>query len=682
MNEIKITINGRELIGLEAQTILEIAQNNNIEIPTLCHDKRIEIYGACGICAVEAEGSPKLLRACAVHASDGMVIRTDTERVLQNRKTVLELLLSDHEGDCLPPCTLACPAETDCQGYAALVAKGEYGKAAELVMEKIPLPASIGRVCPHPCETACRRQLVEEPVSLASLKRFIGDYNIGRTAPCAPQIEQESGKHIAIIGGGPGGLSAAYYLRLKGHTVTIYEAESRMGGMLRYGIPEYRLPDSILQKEIDIIQNTGIIFRNNVRIGQDTSLEELRQNHDAVIVAAGAWSDSKLRCPGEELDGVTGGIKFLYEAATGKIKPETFKGLKIAVVGGGNTAMDVCRTAVRLGAEKVYNIYRRTRNEMPAEEIEITEAEEEGVIFKNLTNPIEISAGKAPADRPLTIRLQIMELGEPDSSGRRAPVPVSGKEETIEVDMVISAIGQKLNPKGFEELSMTKWGTLIADGQTFQTNFSNVFAIGDATNDGADIAVSAIGEARKAAEAVNKFLYGQDVNPSPKRLVKTEKTAEDFNDREKLPRHKTPCRNPNERRKDSLEINSSFTAGQAEKEASRCLACGCLDFYDCKLIKYANQFDANPVKYGVSAHNRSDVKNKETLPNITQTPEKCILCGLCVRLCEEEVGEGVLGFVGRGFGTVVMPAGISDVCRDCGKCAEICPTGALMKAYQ
>ncbi|MCL2487176.1 MAG: 2Fe-2S iron-sulfur cluster-binding protein, partial [Oscillospiraceae bacterium] len=290
MNQIKLSINGREVAGFAGQTILDIARANGIEIPTLCHDERVEMYGSCGLCVVEAAGNPRLLRACSTMAADGMSIQTDTPRLRENRKAALELLLSDHTGDCRPPCVLACPGQTDCQGYVGLIANGEYEQALKLVKDKIPLPASIGRVCPHPCEEACRRELVEEPVSIAALKQFVGDIDLAKGDLFAADVGAETGKSVAVIGGGPGGLTAAYFLRAFGHAVTVYDAMPRMGGMLRYGIPEYRLPKKLLQQEIDAIQKMGVGFRNNVKIGQDVKLEQLQKEYDAVIVAAGAWT--------------------------------------------------------------------------------------------------------------------------------------------------------------------------------------------------------------------------------------------------------------------------------------------------------------------------------------------------------------------------------------------------------
>jgi len=674
MNQIKLIIDNTEVTGFEGQTILAVARENNIDIPTLCSDERVKITGSCGLCMVEIGDNPRLFRACATFINDGMVIKTNTERIKKSRKTTLELLFSDHIGDCRPPCSLACPAQTDCQGYVKFIADGEYKEALKVIKDKIPLPASIGRVCPHPCEEACRRQLVEEPISICALKQYAGDLDIESGDIYTAEIAPSTGKSIAIIGGGPGGLTAAYFLKSQGHDVTIYDAMPKMGGMLQYGVPEYRLPKKILQDEINAIEKMGVKFFNNIKIGEDKNitLDYLRENYNAVIVAVGAWSSVKLRCAGEELDGVLSAVDFLKD-----VESYDFAGKNIAVVGGGDIAMDACRTSVRLGAANVYNIYRRTKNEMPANIIEITEAEEENVIFKNLANPIEITGENGKVK---SVRLQIMELGEPDASGRRSPVPVEGKEEIIEADNVIIAIGQKFNNSGFEKLEKTKWGTVIADETTFLTNLDGVFAIGDATNKGADIAISAIGEAKRAVDMINKYLNGEQLKYEVPYLSKAEKTSEDFKNKEKIPRVKILCRPSDERGKDFLEVNFKLTEAEAKKEALRCLECGCHAFRECKLIDYANKYKvaSDEQKGEIIRYKQENIQDF-----IRHDPDKCILCGLCVRICDEVVGETLLGLANRGFDTYVKPAANINSCgfdcKTCGKCAEACPTGALQK---
>lgn len=669
---ITITINGKVCGGNAGDTILDIATANGIEIPTLCHKDNVKHYGACGICVVECENSPKLMRACSTKAADGMVIFTESERVKQVRKIALELLMSDHDGDCKGPCTLNCPAGTDCQGYVKAIALGDDKEAVRIIKDKLPLPASIGRVCPHPCETACRRARVEEPISIAYLKSFAADNVLKSGDHVLPEIKAASGKTVGIVGGGPAGLTAAYFLASEGHKVTIYDAMPKMGGMLRYGIPEYRLPKAVLDTEIEEIRSLGVEMINNVTIGDTLTLDTLKSKHDAVLVAIGAWNNMGLRCEGEDLEGVYGGIHFLRKVALGE---DIDIGKNVAVVGGGNTAMDACRTAVRLGAENVYVIYRRTRAEMPAEDIEISEAIEEGVTFKFLTNPDKIVGENGKVKE---IKLQVMELGEPDASGRRAPVAVEGKFEILAVDSVITAIGQKVNVKGFEQLELNAKGIISADEHNFSTSVQGVFAVGDATNRGASIAIAAIGEANKAARVINAYLAGLDMPYRAPFLSEKHPNDEYFEKYEKQARIKMPVRPASERRNDFCEINLGFDDEKARLEAKRCLECGCHDYKDCKLIRYANMYDIAPSRFEGEMHS-SFTETK--LVSIERDQGKCILCNLCVRECKEVAKQGILGLVDRGFKTVIRPEfrnlDIEKICTDCHACVDACPTGAL-----
>ena len=675
MKNFRLNIDGKEVFGIPGQTILEVARENDIFIPTLCYDERTKIYGSCGLCMTEVEGNPKLCKACATQIADGMIVRTNTNRVIESRKTNLELLLSNHVGDCRPPCVLACPANTDCQGYVGLIANGEYEEAIKLIKDKIPLPAAIGRVCPHPCEKECRRGLIDEPIAIQNLKRFAADADLMEDA-WEPEIEEETGKSVGIIGGGPMGLSAAAFLRQMGHSVTVFEAMPNAGGMLRYGIPEYRLPKEVLDQEIELIERMGVNLITNTKIGVDIPFETVKQDFDAVLIGIGAWVSTGVGCPGEDSEGVIGGIDFLRKV----VRNEYIDlGEKVAIVGGGNTAMDACRTAVRLGAKEVYNIYRRTKDEMPADMVEIVEAEEEGVIFKNLTNPAEVIADENGHVKQ--VKLQVMELGEPDASGRRRPVPVEGKFEYLDIDTMILAIGQAVDASMFEGLDKTRKNAIAYDPETFMTSIPGVFAGGDCGNDKISIAIEAIADARKSSYVIDAYLNGEDVKyEKPFVVERHDITERTFEDRERECRPVMSQLEAKERKDNFTEVVDGYDEEQAVKEANRCLECGCHDYFECKLIDFANEYDVKPDRF---AGDINKIEFEDDHPFIVRDPNKCILCGLCVRVCDEVMGVGALGLVHRGFDTVVKPTLEKPLaesgCISCGQCVSVCPTGALQE---
>lgn len=673
MSKISININGREIVALAGQTILQAASENGIDIPHLCYDERIKPYGACGLCVVEVEGNRKLVRSCATFVQNGQVIKTNTSRTVAARKTALELLASDHRGDCRPPCVLACPAHTDCQGYVGLIANGQYTEALKLIKEQLPIPASIGKICPHPCEEECRRALVEEPISIAALKSFVAELDLNGEK-YLPPMKKASGKKVAIVGAGPAGLTAAYFLARNGHKAVIYEAMPHPGGMLRFGIPQYRLDKAMLDAEVALIENMGVDFVYNTKIGDDITLEHLRDSYDAVFLGIGSWQSQGLRCKGEDMEGVLGGIDFLREVT---LNNKVALGGKVLVVGGGNTAMDVARTSVRLGAEEVTVIYRRTLDEMPAERLEIDEAMEEGVKFQFLVAPVEVLGENGHVRQ---LKCEIMELGEPDASGRRKPEP-TGKFQVYDADKIIAAIGQKTVIGNIKDIATNKAGNIVVEEGKYTTSLDKVFAGGDAVT-GPKIAIQAVAQGKNAAEVIDSYLNGCLVPyAEPKVITQSDLTAMDFADKEKASRIPLKVADKAVRNKSFMQVAQTYTEEDALRESKRCLECGCRDYFECQLIKYIQEYGIETDK----AQEEECPKRREIddHPFIERNADKCVLCGLCVRVCDEVVGETAIGLVDRGFDSVIKPEfGMSlseSACIACGQCADICPTGACME---
>jgi NADPH-dependent glutamate synthase beta subunit-like oxidoreductase len=500
-------------------------------------------------------------------------------------KTMSERLMHFNcNDDRLAPCRQTCPAEIDIPLYVAQIREGDYEGAVNTIRERNPFLLSCGRVCPHPCEVNCRRGIEDEPVSINQLKRFVADYEMNSEerlpVPMAPQTR----KRIAIIGGGPAGLTCAYFLRRLGHQVNIFEAMPKMGGMLRYGIPQYRLPKEVLDWEIDGILNLGIDFHTNVRFGQDFDLTSLvASGFDAIFLGIGAWKDASLRVKGEDLKGCYTGIDFLSRLASGENIPT---GRTAAIIGGGNTAIDCTRNLIRLGVKKVSIVYRRTRAEMPANAVEIDAAEHEGVQFLFLAAPVEV---KGDEDGRVThLEYLKMELGEPDASGRRRPVPIEGSETLLETDMLITAIGQspeisftERSRKRLAELKTTRWNTIDVNPATLQSNIPYLFAAGDAAT-GPSLVVDAIGGGRRAARSIHQFVMGQEISAQTKELGK-DLIAETLFDHVagviKNPRAPMPELPVEERIYSFVEVDQALTEDSAKNESNRCLSC-CLTCYD------------------------------------------------------------------------------------------------------
>lgn len=500
------------------------------------------------------------------------------------------------------PCKAACPTHISVQGYVALIAAGKYQEALKLIKQENPFPAVCGRVCDHPCEAACRRGEVDEPIDIMHLKRFVADLDLHDATRYVPEKAEKNGKKVAVIGAGPAGLSAAYYLALKGYAVTVFEAAPIAGGWMTLGIPEYRLPRAIINAEIKIIQDLGVEIRLGTRVGRDITMEELQKNHDAVFIGTGAHVSSALNVPGEDLDGVIAGIDYLKRVNLGE---KVFLGNRVAVIGGGNVAMDAVRTAIRTGSQDVFILYRRSRAEMPAAPEEIAEAEEEGIRMEFLVAPVRIigSGGKLTG-----IECLRMELGEPDASGRRRPIPIKGSEFVLAVDAVVPAIGQ-MSELSFitaqNGISVNKWNNLDVDPLTFATSVAGVFAGGDVVSGPATV-VKAVSAGKEAAISIDRYLRGEEVAANRRRnweegIARREDTA----DREEKPREAMPMREPETRKADFTEVVKGFSEEAALREANRCLNCGiCSECYQCVeaciagAVKHDDTFAEEQIEVG------------------------------------------------------------------------------------
>jgi heterodisulfide reductase subunit A-like polyferredoxin len=486
------------------------------------------------------------------------------------------------ERPCKASCMDACPVHTNVPGYIKLIAEGQFKAAYKLIRETNPLPACVGRVCYAPCQEVCNRGQIDEPLCIRDLKRVPGDqWNIEELEV---PVVAKTGKKVAIIGAGPAGLAAANDLALKGHSVTILEALPEPGGMLRVGIPEYRLPKEILHQEIGYIQKLGVEIKTGVRVGKDITVKKLKENHDAIFIAVGAHGGMKLGVEGEDISGVTEGIEFLRAVSLGK---KVNVGKKVAVIGGGNTAIDCARTAKRLGAQEVTIVYRRSRAEMPASEEEVRAAEAEGIKVEFLTSPTRFSAENKQLAEMECVR---MKLGEPDTSGRPRPIPIKGSEFTILVDTVIAALGQAPETDFVKELgvSLSKRGTIEIDDKTGATNIEGVFAGGDAVT-GPAFVIDAIAAGEKAARSIHEHLTGQ---PSAGEAPGKEPEKLSQEEIEECKR-RFPSRNKVEMREglvkkrvqDFREVALGYSLEEAVEEASRCLAGqieGCIECHECE----------------------------------------------------------------------------------------------------
>ena len=562
---------------------------------------------ACAQCVEVCPGNALKLgqKLCATNDTSAPKYTKITE-TFNFAKAVNENYRENRE-DVLPsgtaPCKAACPAHIPVQGYLKLAAQGRYTEALELIKTENPFPAVCGRICNKRCEAECTRGDVDEAVAIDEVKRFIADHDMHEATRFVPKMVNQIGRpyteKIAVIGAGPAGMSCAYYLAQKGYPVTVFDRNPVPGGMLTLGIPSFRLEKDVLNAEIDILKEMGVEFRCGVEVGKDITIQQLRdEGYKGFYLAIGAQKSAKLRIPGEELEGVLGGVDFLREVNLGN-KPDI--GRRCAVIGGGNVAMDVCRSAVRLGAEETYVFYRRSEAEMPADPEEVREAMEEGVKFRFLSAPVEIIGTDG---RVSAIKIEKMELGEPDERGRRKPVG-TGDFEIVEIDSVIGAVGQTVDWGTLDvgALKTTKKDTAEADSLTYQTAQPDIFVGGDCYT-GPKFAIDAIAAGKEAAISLHRYVHpGQTLTAGRDRREYRALDKEHAMigvggfDRE---HRQTPGYNA-AKAKTFADARVTFTEEQVRKECARCLGCGAtkVDSYlciGCGLCTTKCKFDAIHLK--------------------------------------------------------------------------------------
>ena len=578
--------------------MMDAGRHPNIEL--LSYSEVVNVEGYVGNFQVRVKKKPRYIdldkcTGCGECVKECPVeVDSEFEEGLAKRKAVYrpfaQAIPSAFVIDKRPsPCKSTCPAHIPVQGYIALIGQGKFNKALALIRETTAFVGTLGRVCHHPCELECKRKDVDSPLAICALKRFAYDVAAPSAPPPQP-VERTQTEKVAIVGAGPAGLSAAYDLVRKGYGVTVYEALPVAGGMLAVGIPAYRLPKDVLQKEIDYIKALGVEIKLNTPIGRDgaPSLEDLRQSYDAVFLAVGAHRSRKLNIPGEALPGVIHSTDFLRALNLGQ---EVELGKRVAVIGGGNAAVDAARSAIRLGSE-VTIVYRRSRVEMPAIPAEVDAAAEEGVKLHFLAAPVRILSEDGRVTAMECIR---MELGEPDESGRRRPVPIPGSEFTIEVDTVIVSIGQKPDLSPLAEAEATPWGTLTADPDTMATPLEGLFAGGDAVT-GPASAVEAVAAGQRAAESIHRYLRGMDLRAG--RIFEWPRAADIEVEipagTEKAARREMPTLPMSERRSTFKEVELGLTEEQAQAEAARCLSCAvCSECLECVSLCEAQAIDHN-----------------------------------------------------------------------------------------
>lgn len=676
---VRLTIDGREVAAQPEETVLEAARREGIDIPALCHQPGMPAWGGCRLCLVEIEGVEKLQAACTTWVAEGMVVRTDTPRVRARRTSYLKMYLSDHNAYCEAPCTHACPTHVDIPGFLALLAQGDLAGAAKLVREELPFPGVLGRICPGYCEPVCRRGEVDEPIAICALHRALGDYCSGELLPTGSG--SATGRRVAILGAGPAGLSAAWFLAAHGHRVTLYDAEAEPGGQLRYLIPEFRLPKAVLERELEPLWHAGVRFVGESTVGWEPNAKQLFEaGFDAVLVSAdlrSAQPTGQAASPTAQVEErVWEGLAFLRQVRLGQA-PRL--GSPVVVEGSGLLALDVARTARRLGAE-VVRLVRADGLPWDLKNREVAAARQEGVLLESTpdTGPRPfatigtlIVAPEAADPRPARSAEQAFLATSPESAAQLRADPFTGRT--------------------------SQPGLFLATAVT-----------GGLPSRAIDSAIHAVAAGKRTALAVDAWLRGGDLVELERRLAELRrlpyleqlaKAAElgelgrNLLERDPVwlkmgiaaapaPRAKIPRTLVAKRLAGlDVEIEKTLSQSAAQQEAERCLQCECPSLGHCDLQRLGVEYAVDDNELARKGARVRTVAPQYEHPFIRRDMQRCIACGRCVRVCRDLAGPACYDFTGRGF-TIKVDTPYGDAlqlaeCISCGRCVTACPTGAL-----
>ena len=641
---IHLTIDGRPTQVPHGTTILEAASALGIRVPVLCHLPGMEPLTSCFICVVAVQGHSSLVPSCTMHVAEGMVVSTSTDEVLQARRTALELLLSEHRGDCVAPCELACPAKLDIASMCALLKAGRPHDAARSMRARIPFNAILGRICPAFCERVCRRTLFDQPVSIAELQRHAGDAAL-KDDPRTPTPPSPTGKKVAIVGAGLTGLTAAFYLLQQGHACTLFDANPSPGGMLRYAVGRFRLPAEVLDAELRLVETLGGSFRMSTTLGVDVSLDTLRSEFDAVLLALGAQLPGSLDCEGADL--ARSALDFLRSVAEGEpVEPRS----EMLVIGSAQPAIEAARTAIRLGCRDVTILSLSDPATSPSLR-GLHDARAEGVAVHTGVTPLR--------------------LEQADSGRLRLTARIDGVVKVLEADEVLAAADRVVDLPSLDRAIPVTAKGIAVDRSTLATSLAGVFAAGECVG-GPDYAVRAVAQGRLAALSIDQFLRGE--TPTGEHQLLNSRLGKLSEDEIAILRAGAHPGN----RPDSSPVHLLSCSDVPPPEAARCLQCSCSARSDCALRLYADEYAAHPTRFtGTPRPFRRDASH----PTIVYESGKCILCGRCIALARESGEPLGLSFLDRGYAASVgvpFDHPLADgLTHSAERIVNACPTGAL-----